>query len=386
MEHKNDRIARLIARRLSGELEEAEEGELGQWMEESEENRQLVGDILAGVTLEEKYRLYRQVDWKKRLCQFERERARQEQNRWRTARRAAAWALPAAAVIALYIAVEWPGKSLDAPGGEIHPGHFQAILSRSTGEAFALDNARREAVALPAHIRLTPGADALVYEEAPGDTPVENRLSTPRGGEYRLTLADGTRVHLNARSTLTYPERFGGEAREVRLEGEAWFEVEAEAGRPFRVVAGETMITARGTSFNVNASREGIVETALAEGVVGVAFRKRGGEVVLRAGEVAEYHARADSIVVRETDLLPYVGWKDNLFAFSGESLGRIMEKLANWYDFSVVYADDGIASTRFSGHMRKYDDISIILEAIEKTAGVAFAIDRDRITISRRE
>ncbi|MDR2413480.1 MAG: FecR domain-containing protein [Odoribacteraceae bacterium] len=383
MENKNDRIARLISTRLSGELNEEEERELERWMEEGEENRQLVRELLSGETFEEKYKLYQQIDWKRRLGQFERKHGHRRGLPGRVARHAAIWLLPVAAAVVCYIAVT-RSRPAESPGAGIHPGHFHAILYRSTGEEFILDNTLQEPVKLPDHIRLTPGADALVYAGSPEEKIVENKLSTPRGGEYRLTLSDGTRVHLNARSTLAYPESFRDNAREVYLSGEAWFEVAGDTGRPFRVVTDEASITVRGTRFNVNTSRAGIVETALVEGSVGLTFKKRAGEVVLRAGEVAEYHVNTDSLSVRETDLLPHVGWKDNLFVFSGEPLESIMEKLSNWYDFSVVYADAGIASTRFSGYMRKYDDISIILEAIEKTAGVTFTIDRKRVTISR--
>ncbi|MDR1415238.1 MAG: DUF4974 domain-containing protein [Odoribacteraceae bacterium] len=104
---------------------------------------------------------------------------------------------------------------------------------------------------------------------------------------------------------------------------------------------------------------------------------------MLREGEVAEYRVADGQLTVRAGDLLPHVGWKDNLFAFSGEPLGEILERLGDWYDFSVVYAGEGLAATRFSGVLKRYDDISIILEAIEKTVGVTFRVSGRVIVVS---
>ncbi|MDR2130354.1 MAG: FecR domain-containing protein [Odoribacteraceae bacterium] len=384
MEAKNDHIARLISLSLSGALNEEGEKELQRWMAESPGNGPFARRLLAGEGLEEKYRLYQRVDSGKALARFERARGGRRRVIARVARYAALLLLPLAG---LYIATRTGNdarRDVALPAAGIHPGYPRATLSRSTGEEFVLDGAVEKEARLPGHIRVTPLEGSIAYVDVPAGNGVENRLETPRGGEYRLTLADGTRVHLNARTVLRYPEAFRGDAREVFLEGEAWFEVDGGDGRPFHVVTGAARVVVHGTRFNVNASRAGIVETALVEGSVGLRIAGREEEVRLRAGEVAEYRVEGDRLTLKETDLLPHVAWKDNLFVFSGEPLGSILEKLSCWYDFSVEYADESAAATRFSGYMKRYDDISVILEAIEKTAGVVFRIDGRRVVVDR--
>jgi ferric-dicitrate binding protein FerR (iron transport regulator) len=380
MKRENDRIARLIASYLLGEPSADEERALRQWTDASEENRLLFRRLVSGSEFERAYRLYQCVDWRGPFRRFERESGHRRRVMARVTRYAAALLLPLAAWIGHEIYSRPTG---DVPAGEIRPGHSHAVLSRSTGEEYVLDTTRAGSVKLPAHIRLAAAEGEIVYADVPAGDAVENRLTTPRGGEYRLTLADGTYVHLNACSALTYPETFPGDKREVYLSGEAWFEVAPDAGRPFLVITDEARVRVYGTRFNVNTSREGIVQAALASGSIGLTFKNREGETLLHAGQLAEYHASDSSLTLRETDLLPYTGWKDNLFVFSGEPLGIIMERLSNWYDFSVAYADEEVAATRFSGYMKKYDDISIILEAIEKTAGVTFKITGKTIVVA---
>jgi ferric-dicitrate binding protein FerR (iron transport regulator) len=376
-EEDNERAARLISTFLLGRASEGEERELARWRAGSEENERLFRQCLDGRGFGRAYRVYKSVDWRRPYRRFARATATR---RWtRAARHAAALLLPLAAALAWYLAARQGGD--DATLAAIHPGHARAVLTRSTGERFVLDEAGEAPVALPSHIRRSPAAGRIEYGEAPAGDVAWNRMETPRGGEYRLTLPDGSRVHLNARSSLEYPEAFRGETREVRLEGEAWFEVEADAARPFIVAAGAARVRVHGTRFNVNASREGVVRAALASGSIGLAVE--GKELVLAAGQVGEYRAADGSIVAREADLLPYIGWKDNLFVFSGERLGVILERLGDWYDFSVVYADDRVAATRLSLVMKRYDDIFVILEAIEKTAGVATRVAGRTIVVS---
>ncbi|MDR1272933.1 MAG: FecR domain-containing protein [Odoribacteraceae bacterium] len=379
-EENNERAARLISTFLLGRASEDEVRELARWRAASEENERLFRECLAGRGFGRAYRVYRSVDWRRPYRRFARATATR---RWtRAARYAAALLLPLVAALAWYLS---PRQDNDgAMIAAIHPGHARAVLTRSTGERYVLDEAGEEVpVALPSHIRRLPGAERLEYGEAPAGEVARNRMETPRGGEYRLTLPDGSRVHLNARSSLEYPEAFRGEAREVRLEGEAWFEVAADAARPFIVASGAARVRVHGTRFNVNASREGDVLVALASGSVGLAVEGEEGETLLAAGQVGEYRAADGSVTARDADLLPHVGWKDNLFVFSGEPLGGILERLGDWYDFSVAYADDRVAATRFSLVMKRYDDISVILEAIEKTAGVTLGVSGRTIVVS---
>jgi ferric-dicitrate binding protein FerR (iron transport regulator) len=426
MNTRDDHAARLISATLLGQASEEEARELERWRAECPENEEVYQRCLHGEGFGRAVETYRGVDWEGAFRRFDRERRAFERERrdagrerrgtgrerqvierergavewerqaagrerqvigrparrWTVARGCAAAAVLVAVATGAWFALDKIGDG-ETAGDGIRPGHAHAVLTRSTGERFVLDEGRETGAALPSHIRRSEGAARLVYGAAPEGEVVENRMVTPRGGEYRLTLSDGSRVHLNARASLRYPEEFRGEAREVYLSGEAWFEVAADSARPFVVVTDDARVRVYGTRFNVDASRAGVVQAALVSGSIGLTFRNREGETMLREGEVAEYRVADGQLTVRAGDLLPHVGWKDNLFAFSGEPLGEILERLGDWYDFSVVYAGEGLAATRFSGVLKRYDDISIILEAIEKTVGVTFRVSGRVIVVS---
>jgi ferric-dicitrate binding protein FerR (iron transport regulator) len=368
---KNDtHIARLIAADLLGHATEAQASALSRWRAESAANEAIYQHCRAGEDFERAYRVYHSVDWRRPYRRFL--RVSGGDRVLRVLRYAAVILLPLAGAGA-WAAYHFADTAIIQE--QILPGHAHAILTRSTGERFVLDELREEPVVLPAHIHRAPGGEQLLYEETSSAVIVESCMETPRGGEYRLTLSDGTRVHLNARTTLRYPETFPGATREVYLDGEAYFEVAPDAARPFLVITDAAAVRVHGTSFNVNATRPGILRAALVSGSIALTVGGRPGEAFLRPGQLAEYHASADSLAIRDVDLLPHVAWKDNLFVFSGESLGGILDRLADWYDFRVTYTVPRLAAIRYSGILKRYDEISTILEAIEKTTAVTFSI-----------
>jgi ferric-dicitrate binding protein FerR (iron transport regulator) len=384
MNEENDRIARLISRHLLGKLNPEEEQALQAWRETNEANRKLYDDCVSGAGYEERSRLYRSIDWQTRFERFE-----HITGHYRRIRRQILRYASAAAIVLITVGIWYSARTpqtMDATSETIRPGHTSAVLTRSTGESFVLEKSPIDSLSarLPEHVRLTDSMDQLVYTDANTETAVENRLETPRGGEYRLTLSDGTFVHLNARTTLTYPESFGKDKREVHLSGEAWFEVAHEAVRPFYVITDEIRVKVYGTRFNVNTLRQDVVQTALVDGSIGITFGDSPNETLLHAGQLAEYRRADAQLSVITTDLLPFTAWKDGLFVFSGEPLSAILEKLSNWYDCSVFYTNTEVASIRFSGSMKKYEDINVILRAIEKTIDVKFTVTKKTILVSR--
>ena len=211
-----------------------------------------------------------------------------------------------------------------------------------------------------------------------------NTLRTERGGEYAVALSDGTVVYLNAESELRYPVEFVGGERVVWFKGEGYFEVAGDAKRPFRVMAEGVSVTAYGTEFNVNTFGEREVRTVLVEGSVGVRVDGRGEEVRLRPSELAECDAGSGEVRVREVDAGEYVAWKDGFFVFDDETLEEIMGELARWYDAEVFFVSEEAKALRFTGHLRRYDEIGVILRAIEGAVDVRFAVNGKAISVSR--
>ena len=203
-------------------------------------------------------------------------------------------------------------------------------------------------------------------------TVVYNTLSVPHGGEYRLLLADGTAVHLNAGSELRYPVAFAVAERKVYLKGEAWFEVAKDAERPFYVETDEVSIRVYGTAFNVNTHGLRATETILVEGEIGISGKGSTGERRMR---------HSGEITFREVDIRKYTAWKNGEFCFNDDTLEEILEELGRWYDVKVIFRSAGKKDIRFSGHLKRYENIQKILGAISESTGIVFHIS-DRMII----
>lgn len=219
----------------------------------------------------------------------------------------------------------------------IQPGDLKATLILASGEEIALNRGRFLNVVEKDGTEIyQDSSTALVYEgiadDRHGMSGAEeaapfNTIRVPLGGEFHLTLADGTRVWLNSQSELRFPTRFNGEKREVYMEGEVYLEVKRDEERPFIVYAGETEIRVLGTSFNVKAyAEEGEVVTTLLSGKVSVGVGER--STKLDPGKQAIWNRKEDRISVREVDASRYISWTKGVFEFEDLSLAEII--LAN--------------------------------------------------------
>ena len=207
-----------------------------------------------------------------------------------------------------------------------------------------------------------------------------NELVIPRGGENTVILADGTTVHLNAGSKLTYPVRFAGKRRIVRLEGEAYFDVAGDENHPFVVQTHLGEITVLGTEFNVNAYADTpVCYTTLVHGKV--KFSTLNAETVtLSPGEQAVVFA--NSSTKRKVDLEEYVGWVDGMYIFNDRPLGDIMKTFERWYDIQVYYETPNLRDITYSGNLKRYGTINSFLDALELTGDLTYKISGRNILI----
>jgi ferric-dicitrate binding protein FerR (iron transport regulator) len=230
----------------------------------------------------------------------------------------------------------------------------------------------------------TVGATGSRMGEAAGSTAraelVYNTLTTPRGGMYSVVLSDGTKVWLNASSSLHYPTAFSGQTREVSLTGEAYFEVAQKAAQPFKVLVNGMEVTVLGTHFDVMAyDDESAIATTLLEGAVKVDFKGRG--IALNPGQQSLLVRGADEMQVRNVDVDDAVAWKNGIFQFRSEDIKSVMRKVARWYDVDVRY--DGQISEHFSGAVRRDAEVSSLLRTMELTHEVRFHVEGRTITVS---
>ena len=260
------------------------------------------------------------------------------------------------------------------------PGRTQALLTLADGSTVLLDQARQGLLARQGGSRvLKTAAGQLRYAAGPGAAALFNTVATPRGGQYQLTLPDGSRVWLNAASSLRFPVAFGEGERRVQLTGEAYFEVAKDAAHPFRVSAGPAEVTVLGTHFNVNAyADEPTLTTTLLEGAVRVAQGEQ--QVLLRPGQQATA-GPTGPVRVQAVDAQHAIAWKNGYFIFNDESIEGIMRQVARWYDVDVQY-QGALAGKNFNGTVSRYQDAAAVLHMLELTGAVHFTTQGRRIVV----
>lgn len=203
---------------------------------------------------------------------------------------------------------------------------------------------------------------------------VYNMLSVPKGGEYTLTLADGTTVWLNSESSIKFPVRFQGQKREVHLEGEAFFKVKHDTTAPFHVYVGGDDICVLGTSFNVCAySGESFWHTTLVEGKVIV--RHEGQELRLNPSGQYQLNTVTREVKVQNVDTELYTSWMNGKLFFKGFRLEDIVRQLERWYDFNMFYENEDLKELKFRGVINKYDSFDTVLKILEQTTDIQFTI-----------
>ena len=196
-----------------------------------------------------------------------------------------------------------------------------------------------------------------------------------------LELSDGTKVWLNSDFELRFPVTFVGDRRNVEIEGEAYFEVAKDEGKPFHVLANGVDIKVLGTSFNVMAYR-GHTITTLVEGKVCLTYKDE--SVLIVPDWQAEVIAETGKILMREVDARNFTLWKDGVFYFENAALETIAERLSQWYDVNIIFNDEALKKLRYSVEMKRYNNIQDLLTKIEKTQKVKFLIQGKSVYIHK--
>lgn len=276
---------------------------------------------------------------------------------------------------------------------KIAPGGNKAVLTLSTGKSFVLDNTKNGLLFDESGLRARKVKEGqLIFDSSTAkpasNTPqllAYNTITTPRGGQYQVVLPDGTKVWLNAASSLRFAAVHSDEERVVELNGEAYFEVAglvSERSRkkvPFKVRSGNHVVEVLGTHFNVKAyNDEAAVTTTLLEGSVKVSGTKAAGAKLLKPGQ----QAKVSSVIkVSNVDATEAIAWKDGYFNFSHENIESIMRNISRWYDVEVVY-EKNVTKEEFVGAVLKYQNVSQVLEMLQLTGAVKFKIQGRRITV----
>ncbi|MBC9913463.1 FecR family protein [Chitinophaga varians] len=305
------------------------------------------------------------------------------------------WLYPAAAAAILAVLVAtaflWRARSPqqplaghpEAPVHEVLPGGNKAVLILADGSSIALDSAGNGALAQQGNVQVVQVNNGQLAYQPRGShaagTVQYNTLAIPRGGQFRVTLPDGTNVWINAASTLRYPTSFSGSDRTVELTGEAYFEVAKMPEKPFHVKVRQMDIQVLGTHFNVMAyTEETSVQATLLEGAVKI--HTPGTQTALRPGQQLRMEQTGRLSVVNDIDLDEIMAWKNGYFRFNHEKLPGVMRQIARWYDVDIAY-EGSIPDREFGGKISRNSSIEEVLKILELSK-VHFKIEKKKIIV----
>lgn len=262
------------------------------------------------------------------------------------------------------------------------PGGDRATLTLADGSSIVLDSAGNGMLAQQGTTQIIKKEDGqLLYNSSDNVTEevAYNLLQTPVGGQYKITLPDGSKVWLNAASSLKYPVVFSGKERRVEITGEAYFEIAKDALRPFKVQLNQMEVEVLGTHFNINSyTDEETVRTTLLEGRVKVITSLENN--FLQPGQQAQLKPSGNMKIVNDVNLEETVAWKDGNFQFENSDIKSVMRQLSRWYDVEVSYR--GNISEHFIGGISRNVKLSQVLSMLQQTGEVRFIIEGKKIIV----
>jgi transmembrane sensor len=398
-----DRIKDLILKYLRAEISEQEDVELQTWLARSAENKQLFEEITDPKELADSFRkldnLHKSEVWDRVRGYANEQRAgahyteefenhEKSGSSWIFGN--AKWWAAAAVLICLSVGYFYfnrplkPSTVIDQRSSvnDIAPGGNKAVLTLGNGAQIILDSARNGALAKQGNVNvIKTDSDKIAY-----NTSTEkfvaiafNTLSTPRGGQFQLTLPDGTEVWLDAASSIHYPTAFTGKTRTVGITGQAYFEVKHKASQPFVVMVNGIQITDIGTHFNISAyNDENSMKTTLLEGAVAVTTDTK--KLVLNPGEQAEIINHSLDLK-KGVDVEAVMAWKNGRFQFDGTGIEEVMRQISRWYNVDIEYTSK-IPNQHFMGDISRNVGISKVMDMLMATEAVHFKIEGNKIKV----
>ena len=383
----DDRVYELISGKLDDRLSPMEETELSDWLAEDVKHEKIYAEIKK---IRDQVKLLHRdftPDTENVLKRVKRGRGRQIGFRYW-------WKYAALFILPLGVAlILWQGMKNESV--EVHrqfsavsrPGGERAILKLYDGKTVMLDSTMKSSlISHEANVRIEMDSNHLLrYSSYDSigitDANKNNELIIPKGGEYQVVLADGTKVWLNSASRLIYPQSFMGKERRVVLSGEAFFDVAHDAERPFIVETSRMNVKVLGTRFNVNDYDDNEeVSTTLVNGSVEIVS---GDQQVFRLVPGEQAYGKENELEKREVNVRLYTSWIDGKFLFNNTELEEIAKQISRWYDVEIFFSSENVKKVRFTGAIVKFKPLDDLVRMIESTSQVRFSVKGKTIVIS---
>ena len=391
MHLSKERIYYLLNNHISGMSNEAEETELATWMQHAEQDSEFKNFVEEIWKQYDNKKEFDHVDWDamyRRIMPDPVETIKTPKISWKKQWMAAAVILLILlSSIVLYTFLNQPKETELVSAPETNdvaaPTVNRASITLSDKSTIYLDSLENGSVALQGQVSVIKLSDGTIaYKSLNGEVRNEltyNTLTNPRGSNViNMTFADGSRVWLNAGSSVRYPVAFTGNERSVTVNGEAFFEVMPDKSKPFFVSHGDMKIKVLGTSFNVNAYEdEQDIKVTLLEGSVQTSLEK-GEWVILKPGQQAQIGKEIK--VKKEVNIEAVIAWKNGLFAFDQSDLKSVMRQIARWYDMEVEYAGE-VPDRKFGGAISRMSNVSNVLRVLEESQ-VKFQVEGRKIRV----
>lgn len=388
---RNFYLSRLIIEELSGKISDERRRELEDWLKSAETNEEMykglkeelaqtIAHPLPDVDTNEGWNAF----YEKQLSRHKR-KVHPLLRKWSVA---AVVAIVVGTGLFYFFHTHPTDRPTQEEAQSVVPGTARARLILAEGEIVDLKSPQKKALDLGNGVSIRLDSGKVTYQRQSGKNDSQstsyNTLVIPRGGEYALQLSDGTRVWLNAATTLKYPPVFSGKQRLVELDGEAYFEVARDTALPFIVRTASLDVQVYGTSFDVCAYQEDEQQyTTLLSGSVGVRWKEK--EVFLNSGEQAVLDVQKGKMEVKPVQAHFYCSWHTGTFVFEEKTLGEILERLSRWYDVEVTYRTPEVKELHFTGDLNRYDDFGKILKFLEMTNKVKFVVQGKTVIVDKK-
>lgn len=386
---RDERISRLLYKRIAGIITPEEEEDLDTWRKEKETHEQLYQQLLDPETLDLEYRKRRMMNVERPMADMQR---RIHSNVGKNHRRIwAKWGI-AASIVLLFgvglVMLQTQKTIVSKPSvAELtlqtlvstKPGTTKAVLTANNGSKVILGSDEQE------------NRDAMQQIASSGtksQAVKELNLEVPRGGEFKLVLEDSTEVWLNSESKLIYPETFSEKERRVAVVGEAYFKVKKDAKRPFLVETDGQLVKVHGTEFNIRSYGEDKeVYTTLISGSISLSKAgTKSGELMLTPGHQALFQKENQETSVRTVNTDVVESWRHGRFVFEEQNLEQIMRVLSRWYDFNYRFQDKASQQIVFMGSIPRYSELGTALAMLEKSGGLRFKVEGNTVVITHKE
>lgn len=387
MEHNREilfEIVDLIYNSLTGKITKEEQLKLDEWKNASDDNRNLYERICSDEVMRDKIRLYSNSNVQIAFDSFVRRREKRNIRRHlivRISRYAAIVALPL--FIVLFYFQREATEKLPEQLEKIEVKRNAPVLTLSNGEQIVLYN---QDLMLNEEngVRITMKTEGEIQYSASDSTKVEmvyNTLTTPSLCDFSFTLADGTRVWLNARSSLRYPVAFTENERVVYAEGEIYLEVAKDQDHPFFVVLNGMKVEVLGTSFNINSyADEEFAEVTLVEGRVAAYVGNE--RYNLLQGRQLRWDKEKQDVHIKVVNVEDYIAWKSGQYIFKGRALSEVAKVLQRWYEVEIVFENEACAEVIYTGVIYKEENFDVFVQRLRETSSLSCRIEGDKLYV----